>query len=429
MPHNLVKAVERAGVVGAGGAGFPTHIKLQSKVDTVIANGCECEPLLISDAWVMLNHPDEVVRGLSLAMKATGAKRGVLAVKEKNRKIIDVLENAIRPYPKMEIFRAGNFYPIGDEHVLTYEVTGKLIPIGGLPLDTGVLVQNVTTLANVAAASDGVPVTHKTITVLGEVANPGICEVPVGTRIDFIIKEAGGACVEPFFVIEGGPMMGKPAGAPVTKTTSALLILPASHPLVNRKIKPRKSPRDVCCNCSECSKICPRGLLGHPLYPHKIMRNMGPPDQQKLRHALLCSECALCEAYACTMDLSPMALNRDLKKSLTVSGIRYPGGDVPAVHPEWESMKVPTERLLMRLQLADYRLGNITSIKKITPARVEIPILQHIGAPARPVVSVGDKVNVGDLIAGGKGKISANIHASIAGRVESVDGGCIIIAL
>jgi RnfABCDGE-type electron transport complex C subunit len=423
MSDDLIRAVERAGVVGAGGAGFPTHIKLQSQVHTVIANGCECEPLLESDAWVMTNRAEEVVRGLSLAVKATGAKRGILAVKEKNKKAIAALEKAIISYSRLEIVTVGNYYPIGDEHLLAYEVIGKTIPIGGIPLDAGVLVQNVTTLANVSAAFGGRPVLERIITVVGAVNRSGIYQVPVGTPVGFILENAGGVIEEPFRVIEGGPMMGKLVGVDhlITKTSSGLLILAADHPLVVRKVNPRKSPRDVCCNCNECSNICPRSLLGHPLYPHKIMRIFQPGlDHSELQHALLCSECALCEAYACPMDLSPMAVNKDLKRTFSAKGIRYPGGEIPEVYYRRESMKVPTERLLQRLKLADFKLSDIPPVRILSPSRVIIPLKQHIGAPARVVINVGDRVKKGDVIGELSGKVSARVHASIDGKVETI---------
>jgi RnfABCDGE-type electron transport complex C subunit len=425
MSDDLIKAVERAGVVGAGGAGFPTHIKLQSHVHTVIANGCECEPLLESDSWVMTNHADEVVQGLSLAVKVTGAKRGILAVKEKNKKAIAALENAINSYSRLEIVKVGNHYPIGDEHLLAYEITDNTIPISGIPLDTGVLVQNVTTLANVSAAFGGSPVLEKIITVVGAVNRPGIYQVPLGTPVGFVLESSEWVVEEPFRVIEGGPMMGKLVGLdhPITKTSSGLLILPADHPLVIRKVNPRKSPRDVCCNCNECSNICPRGLLGHPLYPHKIMRIFQPGlEHPELHHALLCSECALCEAYACPMDLSPMAVNKDLKETFSAAGIHYPGGEIPEVHYRRESMKVPTERLLQRLKLADFKLSDILSVITLSPSRVVIPLKQNIGAPARAVISVGDQVKKGDLIGELSGKMSARVHASIDGKVEAIEG-------
>lgn len=424
MSVDLIKAVEQAGVVGAGGAGFPTHIKLQSQVHTVIANGCECEPLLASDAWLMTNHAEEVVHGLSLAVKATGAEKGILAVKEKNKKAIAALENAIKSNPQLEIIKVGNFYPIGDEHLLTYELAGNAIPIGGIPLDVGVLVQNVTTLANISAAFNGKSVLEKIITVVGEVDRPGIYQVPVGTPVGFVLESAGGALEEPFRVIEGGPMMGKLVGLghPITKTSSGLLILAADHPLVLRRLNPRKSPRDVCCNCSECSNICPRSLLGHPLYPHKIMRIMQPGlDHPELQHALLCSECALCEAYACPMDLSPMSVNKDLKQTFSEAGIRYPGGEIPEVYYRREWMKVPTERLIQRLKLADFKLSDIPNVRLLSPPHVVIPLRQHIGTPARAVVSVGDRVKKGDLIGEISGKVSARVHASIDGKVEKIE--------
>ena len=156
---------------------------------------------------------------------------------------------------------------------------------------------------------------------------------------------------------------------------------------------------------------------------------MGPDmNHPDLHQALLCSECALCEAYACTMDLSPMAVNRDLKKTLSASGTRYPGGELPEVHIDRERLKIPTKRLLSRLQLSQYRLDGEFSVKEIIPKKVSIPLQQHIGAPARPVVSVGDRVKRGDLIADSSGKISATVHASIQGEVESVADNIVIVS-
>ncbi|TBR20999.1 MAG: hypothetical protein EPO63_09130, partial [Candidatus Nitrosotenuis sp.] len=150
---NLIELVREAGVVGAGGAGFPTHVKLAARVDTVLANGAECEPLLYSDQFVMESHADEIVDGLRLVMRQTGATRGLLCVKEKYHDAVARFEKLIAGEKGMELFLLGNFYPSGDEQVLVYETTGRIVPEAGIPLNVGVVVQNVATLANIARAA------------------------------------------------------------------------------------------------------------------------------------------------------------------------------------------------------------------------------------------------------------------------------------
>ena len=155
----------QAGVVGAGGAGFPTHVKLNCKADIVLANGAECEPLLRVDQQMMLLRAADVVRGLKLAMKACGAKEGVICIKAKHKEAIQALEKACSA--GVSVFQLKDYYPAGDEQQMVYDATGRIVPVGGIPIDAGVVVQNVSTLLNILAASKGVPVTHKYLTVTG----------------------------------------------------------------------------------------------------------------------------------------------------------------------------------------------------------------------------------------------------------------------
>jgi Na+-translocating ferredoxin:NAD+ oxidoreductase RnfC subunit len=150
--QNLVEAVRAAGVVGAGGAGFPTHVKLAAKVDTVIANGAECDPLLQCDQRLMESRAAEIVRGMQLAMAATGAARGILALKEGYRGAAAALRRTISSRQDLSLLLMESRYPAGDEFVLVYEATGRLVPETGLPLHVGCLVQNVQTLFNIARA-------------------------------------------------------------------------------------------------------------------------------------------------------------------------------------------------------------------------------------------------------------------------------------
>jgi len=150
----LAEQVRQAGVVGAGGGGFPTHVKLAARADTVIANGAECEPLLHKDAAVMEHHAAELVRGVELVMAAVGAGTGVIAIKAKNHHAVEKVEEACQGR-RVRVQLLGDYYPAGDEFDLVHTVTDRLIPPAGLPIQVGVVVNNVETLVNIAAAADG----------------------------------------------------------------------------------------------------------------------------------------------------------------------------------------------------------------------------------------------------------------------------------
>jgi Na+-translocating ferredoxin:NAD+ oxidoreductase RnfC subunit len=445
MAQDLVAAVQAAGVVGAGGAGFPTHVKLAAQVDTVIANGAECDPLLQCDQRLMESRAAEMVHGVRLAMEATGASRGILALKEDYEAAIAALQRAIRPlegHLDLSLLSMESRYPAGDEFVLVYEATGRLVPETGLPLHVGCLVQNVQTLFNIARAAKDAAVTHRLLTVAGAVARPVTLWAPVGTPIHEVLAWAGG--VQPprwsertdgdYAVVVGGPMMGRVASTldePVTKTTSGLLVLPNDNAVVRYMTRSRTSwvrrGISTCDQCRDCTYLCPRYLLGHNLKPHEVMRaiNYGlarPAD--KVTAAILCCECRLCEAYACPLELSPMAYYVSIKEELQAQGW------VNKVHKRTdfephlmrEYRLVPTHRLIARLGLTEWE-HQVCALDEtdFRPARVSIPLQQHIGAPAEPIVRVGDTVAVGDRIAQiPEGKLGTNMHASIAGRVSSV---------
>ena len=445
MNQDLVEAVRQAGVVGAGGAGFPTHVKVAAQVDTVIANGLECDPLLQCDQRLMERHAEQIVEGLCLAMEATGATRGIVALKEGYRLAAAALERVCRsagPDRELSFCRLESRYPAGDEFVVVYEATGRLVPETGLPLDVGCLVQNVQTLFNIARASQGLAVTHRLLTVAGAVARPVTLWAPVGTPLGEVLSWAGG--VQPprwsgreagdYAVVVGGPMMGRVASSldePVLKTTSGLLVLPRDNAVVRYMTRSRSSwvrrGISTCDQCRDCTDLCPRYLLGHNLEPHEVMRaiNYGlvrPADQ--VTAAVLCCECRLCEAYACPLELSPMAYYVRIKQELRAQGWVnevHKRSDL-APHPMREYRLVPTHRLIARLGLAEWA-DQVCPLDTADyrPRRVSLPLKQHVGAPAEPVVSQGDRVAAGDLVARiPEGALGANVHASIAGRVEAV---------
>ncbi len=452
MPKDLVEAVRAAGVVGAGGAGFPTHVKLAAKVDTVLANGAECDPLLQCDQRLMETRAAEVVRGMRLTMEATGATRGVLALKDEYRAATSALRRAVQAAGDgldLSLLLMEGRYPAGDEFVLVYEATGRLVPETGLPLHVGCLVQNVQTLFNISRAERGAAVTHRLLTVTGAVARPVTLWAPVGTSLSDVLAWAGG--VQPsrwserdaddYAVVVGGPMMGRLARdlhEPVTKMTSGLLVLPRDNVVVRYMARSRTSwvrrGISTCDQCRDCTDLCPRYLLGHALQPHEVMRAINYGQERpagKVTAAVLCCECRLCEAYACPLELSPMAYYVSIKQELRAQGW------VNEVHKRTEfephSMReyrlVPTDRLIARLGLVEWEHQAAPLDEgDYRPRRVSIPLQQHIGAPGRPVVGAGDRVAVGDLIAEIPGEaLGACIHASITGRVARIDGATIEI--
>ncbi|MDI3524789.1 MAG: hypothetical protein PWP42_39 [Candidatus Atribacteria bacterium] len=438
MGINIPQVVQEMGVVGAGGGGFPTHIKLSRPCEIVIANGAECEPLLFNDKLTMRENAEAIVEGLLLAMSATGAKKGVIALKEKDPLARQNILKAIEDKKNLSVFLLGDYYPAGDEFCLVKEVTGKTIPEGQIPLAVGAVVLNVETLSNIAAAAKGQPVTRRTLTCLGEVKQPSVLRVPVGTPFQDVFDACGGVTVSDYAILIGGPMMGSVTTdplTPVTKTTTGLFVLPRDHELVQKKSLPLpfiiKQSKAACCQCTYCTELCPRYLLGHSISPHKIMRqiNLGldvPP--QIIEGAFLCSECGLCEVYACPMGLSPRIVNRVIKEQLLKEGYRpaFPQRKIQ-VRDTFPYRKIPVSILKNRLRLYNYEIGDAFQIKSVEPKRVELLLKQHAGAPAQPVVKVGDWVKEGDLVGESAGEISARIHSSIEGKVIFVNEERIII--
>jgi Na+-translocating ferredoxin:NAD+ oxidoreductase RnfC subunit len=437
----LIDAVRRAGVVGQGGAGFPTHVKFGARAGLVIANGCECEPLLYTDQHQMLVHAGQIVRALRAVMAAVGASRGVVALKSKHAEAARARKGPAAA-AGVELVLLEDFYPAGDEHILVHEITGRTIPPLGLPREVDALVSNVGTLVSVSQALDGQPVIRKTLTVTGEVARPGVIEAPLGTSLAECLGFCGGAGIPDPVYLVGGPMMGRfledrPAleRAVVTKTTGGLIVLPRDSFLHQAAtLTPqvmRRRAATACIQCRYCTDLCPRYLVGHGFEPHRVMRafaagaDAGPETEQ----ALLCSECGLCEMFSCPMGLSPRRINALLKARFRELGQRHQGPR--EVHPEQSALrsfrKVPTARLAARIGIGGYLGIHPGFLGGYSPKRVRIPLSQHIGVPATPKVSAGSKVEPGDLIGEcPEGALGANIHASIRGVVVETGNSVVI---
>lgn len=428
----LIEQIRDAGVVGAGGAGFPTDRKLNCKAEVFIVNGIECEPLLRTDRHAMETHAQEIVRAVLAIRDQLGAQRAVIALKRHYEGAVEALTAAVRG-SNVEFHLSESFYPAGDEQNLVYCVTGRTVPTGGIPLDAGCVVSNVSTVLNVAAAMEGRPVVDKSVTVGGAVAQPVTLSCPIGTPLQKLLDAAGGVLGDCTFVV-GGPLMGRltdDLSQPVTKTTGGLLAFPRGHPLVAKKAPSQRDAmlaRAVCCQCSMCTHMCPRNAMGLNVQPHKAMRALASGNETLLGDVngiFSCCDCGLCTYFACNFGLKPSQAMQRAKAGLQQSGVkpvkevRYPpDGGI-------ENKRVPTDRLLLRLDLARYDadapLGGYLSCDE-----VRIPLKMHIGAPDKPLVTEGQRVSRGQLIAEPDG-MGANIHASIDGTVTAVTGDYIEI--
>lgn len=439
---DLLRKIFEAGVVGAGGAGFPTHKKLNCRLEYFIINGAECEPLLKSDQYLMRNMSNELVAAAGLIGAYTGASRIVFALKRKYAVEAQRLKEAIdKSGIGAEIFYLDGIYPAGDEHILVYEVTGKTVQPGGIPLSVGAAVSNVNTVYNIFEAVNGRPVTARYLTVAGEVRKPVILKAPIGTPVLECIEAAGGAALKDYCVIMGGPAMGKVIGQQqikdryITKTDSGIIVVPKEHYLVRRAAVPVQhiinQAKSACIQCSYCTELCPRYLIGHRLRPHRIMRAiaMEATEDEAYKEALLCSECGICELYACPMGLSPRKVNIHIKSLLRSKGIRYSN---PVIDTSNSSMrefrKLPQGRLVSRLDMGKYDIAAEDKVLEIHPRKVCISLRQHIGKEAVPVVACGEAVKAGQIIAAADyDETGANVHSGIDGRVMEITGTQIVI--
>lgn len=440
MASSLSHAIEKAGVVGAGGGGFPTHIKASAEAEVVLANGAECEPLLRCDSAAMTAYPERVMKGLILMKEAVGATRCVVAVRRSNEHAVKAMSSEIRGLSDVELFSLENVYPAGDEYLLVYEVTRRVVPEGGIPLDVGVVVSNVNTLQGVADAALGRPATRRLVTVQGEVASPGTFWAPIGTAIGEIIACAGPVTTESPGVIVGGPMMGEVTfdlTRPLTKTEGGLIVLPKEHTLIVRRVAPLSSvlrtARAACCQCLACTELCPRALLGHELAPHRTVRavqySLEAVEHDQITSAFLCSECGMCELFACPMGVQPARILGELKRELSEQGFGNPHRRAaPAPDSVREYRQIPTARLVQRLGLAPYDRPAPFENESAQTGRVVLKMKQHVGVSATPVAKEGQRVLAGDVIGEiPEGQLGARVHASITGIVESVSSNDIVV--
>jgi len=440
MTKISVGDVAEAGVVGAGGAGFPTHVKLAARADTVLVNAAECEPLLHKDKEVLREYADLVLEGLAVAMDLVGARRGVVGIKAKYQDVIELLKPKLAA--SMDLVPLRDAYPAGDEFILVYDVLGRVIPPGGIPLDVGAVVVNVETAMNVALAADR-PVTEKFLTVAGAVANPITLRVPLGVTLAECVAAAGGATApDPNYVV-GGVMMGYVEDrhdALVDKTTGGVIVLSDDHVVIRRRRQEWQQivriGRSACDQCSFCTELCPRWLLGHPIEPHRAMRSLefNLVGESNVAGTAFCCECNLCSLYSCPEDLDPKSVCTQNKRRLLSEKKSWDNPPFNPRRPElhMENRKAPMDRLIQKLGLGRFHNVGPLDANLLDTAKVGIRLKQHLGAPCEPVVNVGDGVTKGQPVgrrpaAAGKPALGAPVHASLDGTVTTIADGAVWI--
>jgi len=432
----MAEMARDAGVIGAGGAGFPTHVKLENPVDTVIVNGAECEPMMHGDQQVMESRTADMLGALRAIAaefedKRKDKVRAIVGVKKKYKKAIEAIREKIAPDGGVEILELPNVYPAGDEQFLVYEATGRIVPEGGIPPMVSALVVNAGTLVHLSDAMRGRPVTERMMTIGGEVDAPQVVSVPIGTPLSEIVPKLGPKVAD-YVILVNGPMMGRITenmDEVTTKTMGGLFVLPKKHSHVSRMRRPLSTEirlsKAACEVCRYCTDFCPRFLQGHALEPHKVMRVINYDrdlDTKTITSAWLCCECGACDLWACPMFLSPRVIFRQFKQKLKEAGIKNPNNRRELeIDPMRKFRGIPAERLTTRLGLSEYDIRPPYAEAVWQTLRVKISLNQHVGAPARPAVAAGDTVEKGQLIADiPEGQLGAAYHASIAGRVSVV---------
>ncbi len=427
----LKEKIRAAGVIGAGGAGFPTHIKLAAGIDTVMVNASECEPLLYTDFTIMQQHMEKVVSGAQAVREALGAKQVIVAMKLHTADALSFQDGAelgeftyVKALPDV--------YPMGDEIIMIYQALGRVVPPGQLPSAVGVVVINVETAYNIYNSMRDIPVTEKWITIGGDIEQPVVVKVPINCDVKNVLKAAGVSVPPNHTVLDGGPAMGSVINvsvAKITKKTKSLLILPNEIPAIVFKLvsteRVLKRTSSACCQCSYCTDMCPRHLIGYPLQPHKTLRAVGSNmvnHPEDLLTASLCSGCGVCTLMACCQGIMPSATMFEVKKNLGKNRMGYKSGESTIPDTERDNRLVPISRFKSRIGVAKFDkqpsfVGNL-------PIRQEVfvlPLLQHVGKPSIPVVKAGDMVNAGQMIARADEGISAALHTPVSGKVSVVN--------
>lgn len=434
--YELKQLMKDTGLVGDGGAGFPSYAKLAEGADTLIINGSECEPLLYTDYILMKREMPMILAGIQAVIWSLNIPRALFCVKEHTAERLSLTDGDTLG-KNIFVKVLPNVYPIGDEVSLIYQSTGRIVRPGNLPISQRVIVYNVETMYNLGRAVKFFePVTMKWLTVGGDVDTPRVVRVPIGTPVADLFERLGIEVDSDHVVIDGGPSMGKIINhniAEVGKTTKALIVLPKNTRAVESKTLNDKlavtRAQTACCQCTRCTDMCPRALLGYPLEPHKMVRTaMGAAVAmpEMVLSATLCCGCGICETLACSQGISPRVVINNYKALLAKNKMRYVADDDVSAAPERDFRMIPTLRWARDLGVAAFDKVAVWGGEMRDFERVELALGRYIGVPSTPVVSDGAIVHAGDIIASASAGLSIPQHASIDGRVTVTDKKIII---
>ena len=289
-PAEIIDIVKNAGIVGMGGAGFPTYVKLNpgKPIDAVLVNACECEPMLTADHRMLLEYADDIIFGLQAEMKAVDAPKGIIVIEENKPDAIALLREKTAQIEGIEVLEVATQYPQGGEKMLIKRAMGRSVPSGKLPADVGACVSNVSTVKAVAdAIKTGMPLIERLTTVTGEhIPNPGNFIVKIGTPAQALVDHCGGIVGENVTIKAGGPMMGfvqEHLDAPIMKGSNGIIAIDSDE-----------TETQECIKCGRCVDVCPMELK--PLYFAKLV---GDPAALKEKNIMDCMECRCCE-YICS---------------------------------------------------------------------------------------------------------------------------------
>ena len=424
---NLKELMKEAGIVGAGGAGFPSYAKLADGADILVVNGAECEPLLYTDYILLQKEMPMVLDGIKAVQEYANIPCALLCVKEHTAKRLR-LKDGTKLGDRIILKTLPDVYPMGDEISLIYQATGRIVKPGNLPITSGVIVLNVETLYNTAQmVKHGETLTEKYVTIAGNIPEAIVVKVPIGIEVSALFAQNSITIPDGHVVLDGGPSMGKvidPENAVVMKTTKGLLILPEGIEAVMTKFidgdKSIARAETACCQCTRCTDMCPRALLGYPLEPHKMVRTAKSAVTimpEMVLSATLCCGCGICESLACSQGISPKAVINEYKALLAKNKMRYVAKEDVEVAEEREYRMVPSERWASTLGVAKYDKVAKFVGRQAGYEKAEIYFRQHIGAPSVPCVENGAIVQKGDKIAEAAEGLSLPQYASIDGRV------------
>ncbi|MBA7476004.1 Ion-translocating oxidoreductase complex subunit C [subsurface metagenome] len=391
----------------------------------------------------MQREGDKIIDGLKLLIVNHQAEKGIIAVSKSDRPVVADLKRLAEDCDSIDLFFIEDFYPAADQAILIYEITGQPVSRVAPAAISGSLVYDLQTVIDIyEAVTAEEPVTRRLLTCTGEVAFPSLVLGHLGVSFREVIELCGGATTGEYVILSGAPARGAiitDIDTPVTKSTTTITVLPADHELVKERSQTigaqiRKS-KSVCNQCSFCTELCPVYLLGGKLYPHLIMRQIAhglAEPEELILGALLCSECGICEVFACPHKLSPRAVNVEIKERLkqearpeSLLSSQISGQIQPCSNRNYR--KLPFDRLANLFSVGPYAESPKMELLETSPGQVELLFQEMSAAGVLPGVKTGEEIAEGSMVAETKMSKGAALHTSIGGKITFLDKERVII--